>query len=40
VLSGAGIPLFGPLQRDIVLRHVATRNYPSGLVQTEYVIAA
>lgn len=40
VLIGAGIPLFGPLQRDIVLTHVATRQYASGLVQSEYVVAA
>jgi dihydrofolate reductase len=40
VLLGAGIPLFGPLPRDIVLRHVGTRQYASGLVQSEYVVAA
>ena len=40
VLIGAGIPLFGALQRDIVLQHVATRQYASGLVQSEYVVAA
>jgi dihydrofolate reductase len=40
VLIGAGIPLFGALQRDIALRHVATRHYASGLVQSEYVVAA
>jgi dihydrofolate reductase len=40
VLIGAGIPLFGALQRDIVLRHVVTRQYASGLVQSEYVVAA
>lgn len=40
VLLGAGIPLFGPLSRDIRLEHVATRSYPSGLVQSEYVVAA
>lgn len=40
VLLGAGIPLFGTLQRDIVLRHVWTRQYASGLVQSEYVVAA
>jgi dihydrofolate reductase len=40
VLLGSGIPLFGPLSRDIRLGHVATRTYPSGLVQSEYVIAA
>ena len=38
VLIGTGIPLFGALQRDIVLRHVATRQYASGLVQSEYVV--
>ena len=38
VLLGAGIPLFGPLSRDVVLKHVATRSYPSGLVQSEYAI--
>jgi dihydrofolate reductase len=36
VLIGEGIPLFGSLPQDIRLRHVATRSYPSGLVQTEY----
>ncbi len=40
VLIGAGIPLFGALQRDIALRHVATRQYASGLVQSEYVVVA
>jgi dihydrofolate reductase len=38
ILLGAGIPLFGPLERDIVLRHVATRQYASGLVQSEYTV--
>jgi dihydrofolate reductase len=36
VLIGEGIPLFGSLPRDIHLRHVATRTYPGGMVQTEY----
>jgi dihydrofolate reductase len=40
VLIGDGIPLFGSLQHDIPLKHVATRQYASGLVQSEYVIAA
>jgi dihydrofolate reductase len=39
VLIGAGIPLFGALDRDIALKHVATRHYASGLVQSEYVVA-
>ena len=40
VLLGSGIPLFGPVSRDIRLDHVATRTYPSGLVQSEYAVAA
>jgi dihydrofolate reductase len=36
VLIGDGVPLFGTLPHDIRLRHVATRHYPSGLVQSEY----
>ncbi len=39
VLLGDGIPLFGPSQHDIVLRPVWTRQYASGLVQSEYVVA-
>jgi dihydrofolate reductase len=39
VLIGTGIPLFGPLERDIRLRHVSTRQYASGLVQSEYEVA-
>lgn len=40
VLIGDGIPLFGSLSKDVVLRHVATRQYPSGLVQSEYLVGA
>jgi dihydrofolate reductase len=40
VLIGDGIPLFGPLAGDIRLHHVATRHFPSGLVQSEYRVAA
>lgn len=40
VLIGTGIPLFGPIPRDIALRHVATRSYPDGLVQSEYEVGA
>jgi len=39
VLIGAGIPLFGAVPRDIVLRHIGTRQYASGLVQSEYVVS-
>jgi dihydrofolate reductase len=38
VLIGEGIPLFGSLPHDLKLRHMATRAFPSGLVQSEYVI--
>lgn len=38
VLIGEGIPLFGPLPHDVRLRHIATRQYPSGLVQSEYEV--
>ena len=40
VLIGEGIPLFGSVPRDIRLRHVMTRHYPSGLVQSEYDVVA
>jgi dihydrofolate reductase len=40
VLIGDGIPLFGSLSQDVQLRHVATRAYPSGLVQSEYDVRA
>lgn len=39
VLIGEGIPLFGSLTKDVRLHHVATRQYPSGLVQSEYTVA-
>ena len=38
VLIGSGIPLFGLLDHDVSLTHVATRHYPSGLVQSEYEV--
>jgi dihydrofolate reductase len=38
VLIGQGIPLFGALPHDVILRHVATRQYAGGLVQSEYAI--
>jgi dihydrofolate reductase len=40
VLIGSGVPLFGETLRDIALRHVGTRWYASGLVQTEYEVTA
>jgi dihydrofolate reductase len=38
VLIGEGIPLFGPVPQDISLRHVATRAFRGGLVQSEYEV--
>jgi len=40
VLIGTGIPLFGPVPRDIPVKHVATRQYAGGLVQSEYAVVA
>jgi len=40
VLIGSGIPLFGTLLRDVPLRHVATKAFRGGLVQTEYQVGA
>jgi dihydrofolate reductase len=39
VLIGAGRPLFGALARDIDLRLVSSRSFPSGLVQSTWRIA-
>jgi dihydrofolate reductase len=38
VLIGNGIPLFGSLNHDIRLRHVATKQYADGLVKSEYAV--
>lgn len=38
VLIGEGIPLFSTLPHDLRLHHVATRSFPSGLVQSEYQV--
>jgi dihydrofolate reductase len=38
VLIGEGIPLFASLPHDIRLRHIETKNYPSGLVSSEYQV--
>ncbi|NQW20061.1 MAG: dihydrofolate reductase [Chloroflexi bacterium] len=36
VLLGSGVPLFGELDRDVLLRHVETQGFASGLVQSRY----
>jgi dihydrofolate reductase len=38
VLIGSGISIFGELDADVRLEHVATRSYPSGLVQSESAV--
>jgi dihydrofolate reductase len=38
VLIGDGIPLFGALAQDVHLRHIATKTYRAGLVQSEYEV--
>ena len=38
VLIGEGIPLFSTLPRDIRLRHIATQQYATGLVKSEYEV--
>jgi dihydrofolate reductase len=38
VLLGTGLPLFGPLKKDINLKHVSTNAYPFGFVQSMYCI--
>jgi dihydrofolate reductase len=40
VLIGTGISLFGPLESDIRLAHVATRQLAGGAVQSEYSVVA
>jgi len=36
VLLGKGIPLFGPLTDDIELRHLSTKTFANGFVQSHY----
>ncbi len=36
VLLGEGVPLFGVTGGDIWLRHVETKAFPSGFVQSKY----
>ena len=38
ILLGRGIPLFGPLPRDVSWRHVETRQFGNGVVQSEYEV--
>jgi dihydrofolate reductase len=38
VIIGSGISIFGAVGHDIRLRHLTTRHFPSGLVQSEYAV--
>jgi dihydrofolate reductase len=38
VLLGEGRSLFGALPQDVQLAHLATKAYPSGLVQSHYLV--
>ena len=38
VLIGSGLPLFGSLDKDLKLKHLETKSYSSGFVQSKYGI--
>jgi dihydrofolate reductase len=38
VLIGNGLPLFGPLEKDILVRHLNTKVMANGIVQTKYEV--
>ena len=38
ILIGTGVPLFGPLDHDVRLTHIATRQFENGFVQSNYSI--
>jgi dihydrofolate reductase len=38
IILGSGIPLFGPLTHEIRLRHIATRQFANGFVQSQYEV--
>jgi hypothetical protein len=38
ILIGKGIPLFGPLHHDVKLRHLETRQFSNGLIQSTYEV--
>lgn len=38
VLIGKGIPLFGPVIKDIKLQHIKTNSFPDGIVQSRYIV--
>lgn len=38
VLLGSGIPLFGSIPHEIRLKHIATRTFKTGMVQSDYEV--
>jgi dihydrofolate reductase len=38
IALGDGIPLFGPMNKDLKLTHLSTKTYDFGFVQTAYQI--
>ncbi len=40
ILLGSGIPLFGHISQDVRWKHVTTRSFASGMVQSGYVVVA
>jgi dihydrofolate reductase len=38
IALGEGIPLFGPMEKDLNLTHVSTKTYDFGFVQTTYQV--
>jgi hypothetical protein len=38
VLIGEGLPLFGPLNRDVKLELLASRSFDNGFVQNKYQV--
>ena len=38
VLIGKGIPLFGPVNKDLKLQHIETRSFANGFVQSKYKV--
>jgi dihydrofolate reductase len=39
ILIGTGVPLFGPLNHDVRLTHMATQQFENGFVQSKYRVA-
>lgn len=38
IILGAGIPLFGSLNENVIVKHISTKSYNFGAVQSHYEI--